>query len=367
MTIEVPETMPCPLCGGEIRRNARLCKHCHKRLDGEAPTAVPTAPAPPDAARYAAVHRDLREFILERDVLGIDRFDRLAAANPTDNALELLGRAATDGQLTRSQVDSLSAAFRASQEANLARILSVAQSRSLVTAPQAEQASTAFREIVFRRTPGDFVVEGGLLTPEQLTAIGTSPVQAAGGLRRRWKDPDFRTRLLAGPALAMVIALFATWVDNSTRGRAGWAFAILLLPIAASASVRREAATPGAKAKWAGATLVVALFAALFFDGLNVGRPPPTIEPRCSMDGNGDGVCVFSNHFSRTAHSCGRIVAECRNAGSRESLTICSGNLDPNRVTRRSFEVPEFDRIRARATPWGGDWRSFCQFEWVQE
>ena len=98
---------------------------------------------------------------------------------------------------------------------------------------------------------------------------------------------------------------------------------------------------------------------------LAVLEPQEPLDPDCTMNGYGEGQCVFTNTTKRTARACGRIRANCSTTGSRlrSSALFCSGDVAPGESRTRSFTVPGFDYN----VPVVGDWRDSCWFYWVED
>lgn len=372
------ETIQCSHCGGAVRSAAKICKHCKRAIDAVAESA-PRAPEAPPVTGGAEVARDLRALLVSRGVLSPAAFDALAAARPGADAAVVLGHLCAAGHVTAIQVESLREAFRERQLARLTALLDGAVARTLLGASHAHAARSGFEAVVFQQTPAQYLTVAQYLTAAQVQVLGGGVPQAsAARARETWlrlrNDPELSRPVLAGPvAMAAIVALLVFLVNSRTDVGDGW-FLLLFAPLAVVLFLVWQRSTALDRLKWVGATVATGA-ATLLLLTLGVrtfGTPPPIeLEPHCTMAGNGSGECVFTNLYARRASGCGQITASCtpRNGTpeSRESESICSGVVSPGMTRRMSFTVAEFDRVRNRAVPWSGDWRTYCRFVWTPQ
>ncbi len=378
MESEVRETVSCPHCGGEIKAAAKVCKHCRREVS-QATEGKAATTAPPSTSRASEAVRDLRALIVSRGVLPVTAFDALAINHPDADVVGFLGHLCAAGQITSIQVESLREAFRERQLAQLATLLDAAVARALLGASHAQAAKAGFEQAIFQQSPAQYLVSAQYLTTTQVQALGGDRQTVSARMRDLWlrlrNDPELRQPVLTGPvAMAVLVVVFVAVVWNIGPGVSDWWSLVLLAPVGAVLRVVWPRSTLLGRVKWAGGTLAAgAISLMLLTFTINAVRPPPPLamEPRCTMNFNGRGECVFTNLHARPASGCGQILVTCtpRNGtqDSRESESICSGLVSPGLTRRMDFTVAEFDRIRNRAVPWGGDWRDYCHFTWTPQ
>lgn len=366
MTLErPPQTVTCPHCGGEIKAAAKLCKHCRRDVSiGEASSSPSIAsPARP------LVLDEFREFLEERAILSAENRDTVWN-NATDVA-GALNALANSGLIAAAQVDTVRESFRAHQVKRLGGTLQAAVVRGLLTSAQVESALASFESVLLTQTPGEYVVARGLLTSVQAAELrerSAAPAPIAF-LGRLYRDRKFGRPLLFGPVAMLLLVPLLMKLGMLRRG--GDALALLLpAPLIAVLWAVWKGSSGLRRAVWGLATVAALFISAATGAALNIGEMPyvPSLQPECTMSGDGRGRCVFSNTSSNPRSACGQIVASCTprrgNPQTRTSATICSGPVEPNRTTTLFFTVAEFDLIVDRAVPVYSDWRNFCQFHW---
>lgn len=367
MDVEVGLNVRCPFCGGEIRAKAKVCKHCKQMLD-----ARPTVDGAGVTSESAAVLRELRAFVTERGLLRPEHIDPILMENAGVDAAALLGHLAAAGHLTALQVESVREGFRALQDREVARLLGAARARGLLTDAHVETGKAGFQHVIYVRTPSEYVVDAQLLTAPQLAQIGVRAAPGAASIRtwvqRAVHDPALRRPLMAGPGAALFTVPLSLVLFSVVGSSVEWLLTLFMFaPIVAVIAVSWSSTTTKEKAAWGGATFAFCLLVMAIADGFGLGHPAVRLEPECSMNGDGEGTCVFTNHSSDTGHACGRIEATCRGGAVNRSLVFCSGDVAGHRLVRRSFSVPSFDRAVNAALPYGGDWRNVCSFAWFPE
>lgn len=370
MVTDAPAFMACPHCGGAIKPAAKVCKHCKHPVgdDPSAPVATLSAPSPSPEER-GRLRRDLQQFLSARGIVSRDAFEAVAAGHADDDAAALLGRLAVAGHVTPAQVESLREAFLARQDERLGRLIAAASRRELLTSAQAAAARTGFAPVAFAQTPEHYLVASGCLTTAQVVALRGA---AALPFRVRVRtDPELRRTLAAGPgAMALVSVGFVAALTALPTLGVAWA-SLYLIPVVAVLAVAWESSAWRARLGWLASTVatgvVVTALASTVWDHVHP-RPPLALDPNCTMDGRGNGECVFTNLGGPTTSGCGVVVVTCRpangNSDTRTSPSFCSGSLGPGETRVMGFYVAEFDLIRDRAVPYGSDWRRYCSFDW---
>lgn len=356
------DTVSCPRCGGVIRAAAKVCKHCQHEVTPIAPVTDSATPSP-----TVPVLDALRVFIVAKGLVSREIFD-VVAQSVTSDASSALTKLAEGGHLTAVQVDSLREGFRQEQHAHLRRLLDDAEKRGLLMATHVQSAIANFDAAVFAMTPEDYLVENALLTRGQIASAAVDPIW-----KRATRDPATRTLLLAGPAALLVAVPLALVVGRALGTAHDWLMLPLLFaPIAAVVVVaRRQRASWGRTSAWFAGTFAFGLVVLGLAQNMGIGARPAYVaplRPNCTMNGQGEGECVFTNLGTNVAASCGEIVAECRprrgTPESRTSESICSGGVAAGQMRRIRFTVAEFDRVRDRAVPYLADWRNYCSFAW---
>ena len=95
--------------------------------------------------------------------------------------------------------------------------------------------------------------------------------------------------------------------------------------------------------KWGGSSpsavlLAFAILIAIVYGALTAALPAQ--EPECTMNGFGQGSCIFTNSYPFPWRTCGRIIVE---RGSKEvarTETFCSGFVGPKSSVSMPFSAP---------------------------
>lgn len=362
MESDPPATVPCPHCQQPIRPAARICRHCRREL---VPAQLPTGAGLP-------VVGELRTFLVGSNAVTPDVVDEMIARTSPRDADHALAELARAGHITDVQVESLRATFGEQQRRRLRALLDAGVARGLLLAAHVDRAITAFEPASFTTTPDDYLVEAGLLTRAQLASSAQAAPPAASASGRFFAGATSRAALAVGPGAMLVVVPLALVLGRAVGPTQDWVtIPLLFAPIVAVVLLLWRRARPIRRVAWAGGTFAFGLLTLAVAVKLGIGAPPPrvaVIEPHCTMDGRGEGTCVFTNTDLDVGVSCGQIVAQCTprrgTSDSRTSEPICSGPVRPGQTRRVAFTVAEFDRVRDRAVPLYGDWRSFCSFEW---
>lgn len=303
MTADATETIACPFCAGEIRRAARLCKHCKRLLD-DSGAAANTAGPPMNPA----VLGELRAFVVARGVVRPEQFDARVAQHPGVDAAVMLGHLAAAGYITAVQVESLREGFRQQQESRAVAMLSAAQDRGLLTPSHVEQALAGFHGVIFQQTVGEYLTSAGLLTAAQVESFATPADRrgarpAAAGSRRKW---------VIGGAVAAALA-------------------VVVLAVVVFGS--RDTLTP--RCRYSAADLSWGL-----------------------------GACTFTNTTSETIDSCGQAAVRCFSGEPMLSEPVCTGPLAPGLTRTVSVHSNALARFQNTLSSME-QMRENCSFYWV--
>jgi hypothetical protein len=103
---------------------------------------------------------------------------------------------------------------------------------------------------------------------------------------------------------------------------------------------------------------IIAAAAVVFLADYSPLKEPAKIEPRCSINGLGNGTCTFYNAGGRTGHACfdavvERITTKGRVAGDK----VCSGVLLPGDVKQLTFFAGSMSDCENRTLGWQAECR----------
>jgi hypothetical protein len=304
---EGSDQVACRFCGGAVKTAAVLCKHCGRRLDREHSEALASAEAL--GAEPPPILSDLRAFLVARTLVAAESFDRALEETPATDAAVAVGVLGAAGLVAPAQVDTVRENFVEAQVARVRSLLDEAVRKGLLNKTQRQAASQDFYRHALRKTPGEFVVEAGLLTEPQVRDLGrpglASLVNAVGngeGFAKLRSYPRARLAIIIGAALVLGTPTFCC----------GTAY----------------------------------LFG------------PSRIAHDGTMNGNGQGSMTFSNRGWTADSLCGVVVVEC-DGGTRRSSRFCSGNVEPGEALNVSFMVAGMHEITPRFRSWteNCDWR----------
>lgn len=324
--------------------------------------------AVPEVVREVADHLVLKEAVRE------DAIEKAFASGalPKDagEALSCLERA---GAVTASQVYLLQTSFADAQRERMRAMLSKAIAAGLIAESAREYGMTEFEGAILRETPIEFLVSRGAVTAAQAQTLAeVAPASPTSGLSFL-RDRKFRQAVAMGAAASLLVFVsleVAAWLNDWEALGLGMAKVPIMAAPFVIAGVRARLLGRWAVVAALVGTVIASVASVFVVAAIDtVARPKLIIEPSCTMNGNGLGRCVFANPHERPASGCGRVVATCSRRGgvpeSRETGTLCSGDVRPHYELGRSFELVEFDQIRDHVVPPFGDWRNFCSFTWV--
>lgn len=257
----------------------------------------------------------LRDFMLNREVLDAGAFDSVLTGFEGDNAASFIDYLAECGHLTATQAPMLIKKFEQLQNEHARNFVQYVVSLGMVTEQMAEQTLHDYKQDCLFRSIELHLIESGVLTEQQVERIERKLATPSGEVR---SQPPQGT----GGSVAGIL---------KRRG------VVLAL----------------------GATAVVL---GLFFGWSQVFPKRFTLEPSCTMNGMGEGECVFTNTEKGIGSACGVIAVSCSDE-VRISGKFCSGDVENNQTRKISFSVAEMDKIRPRR----GDWRDSCKFVFVAE
>ncbi len=328
MAIEATDTVPCGYCGGQIKRAAKICKHCLRERSpnqdvatpawAAAPRAVQAPPAGlPEPSRARVVSKNvvvLRDLLASRGIVAAQTMDAVRArAHPVD-ASAFVAALVLEGHLTPVQVENVRTMFGQQQHAQAMSILNAAAQRGLLSAAQCDQAIVEYDAVALSATPDEFLVDGRVLTPAQVARLSTENAVATAGLGS-----------VSAPQY-----LPSSQQPQQKKSRFGY-----LIPI----------------------VLVSAGIGGLLF------FTRPDVHHDCTMNGLGHGTCAFTNRGYREGASCGRVRVAC-GARSTPGAMFCSGTVRPNDTFNVPFVVTGIDLIRPYQHD---DWRQECDFDFFEE
>ena len=112
-----------------------------------------------------------------------------------------------------------------------------------------------------------------------------------------------------------------------------------------------------------GAIVAIAIGAAgyLLFSDVSPFKGDAQIEPECSINGLGQGMCRFYNSGERAGNTCISLAVK-NTAIDKDvgSARVCSGNLKPGDVSQISYVISGMDGCRSPTNPAHRDWKIWC-------
>lgn len=94
----------------------------------------------------------------------------------------------------------------------------------------------------------------------------------------------------------------------------------------------------------------------------------PNIDVQCTMNGFGQGHCIFTNSGKGDGSSCGSIHVYRTDgkSGEASSEIFCSKNLEPQTSAEITFGVPATDSI-CKTKSYSKSWKDVCAFEFNKQ